>query len=612
MNINMRYISFVLLFKIAVYITLFFGFRWRTFKPDLDPLPEVVAALAEQYPMVVNASPDGFRILLKTRLFNAFEINVIDAHTRKTIASDFSLESQLSLTWRPDGEAVVFQESKGGNRDFSLFILDVATGKRRLIDAPKTQSAASPLRWSPSGDKLAYMCIVPGQNPKLVIVRPDAPSSPPITVASMGADGDFSWSPDGQRLAFVSNCESGVVEIIGPNMSTRRTYLLGPNTKIKYLVWTANSREIIFTARNPFGEFFDLRQLDLETSRSITILQEKRDIVFPIAMPGSDMIIYHVNDGFGLKPFLYFLDKGSRRQLISQPGNYRLLYYNNTQSKAIVLENSFEGPPRLLGFYINNDKIQAIEIPRSVRKSSCVPPVALRIVSRDGTQVPAWLWCPQIKEGDTQSQSVVIEVHGGRKTRASIEWDAGRNWLINSGVCVLSVDPRGSTGFGATYEDSFDQALQVDDVLAAVDFAVNRIAKGAGRIVMTGTSAGARLVSEAAIKRADRLYGVVIESFPDSVIPQRRIEGGGGSVPRVFAFHGENDSILSSDVARRSIENIFGPEALKSPDGHWEVLSHEGHHFHRTSSRSKILSAVALLISGKHVPAGNMNERSTE
>ena|SRR5437879_3933639 len=96
---------------------------------------QLLSDLLSQYPMPVSASPAGELLLLKSRHKHDFEIFVVDKTSQKMVASDRSPDTQLSLTWRPDGQAIAFQESRGGNRKYHLYLFDVRTGKRRQLNA---------------------------------------------------------------------------------------------------------------------------------------------------------------------------------------------------------------------------------------------------------------------------------------------------------------------------------------------------------------------------------------------------------------------------------------------------------------------------------------------
>ena len=87
----------------------------------------VLRTILSQYPMPVSVSPDGTRILLKTRHEEDFEIAVHDRASGALLRGTRSKDTQLSLTWSPDGTTLAFVASRSGNREYRLHLWDLAS-----------------------------------------------------------------------------------------------------------------------------------------------------------------------------------------------------------------------------------------------------------------------------------------------------------------------------------------------------------------------------------------------------------------------------------------------------------------------------------------------------
>ena len=126
------------------------------------------------------------------------------------------------------------------------------------------------------------------------------------------------------------------------------------------------------------------------------------------------------------------------------------------------------------------------------------PMTPLEIKSRDGLVLVSYLTLP--KGSDTNGDSrpdqplpLVLNVHGGPWARDSWGFDAEHQWLANRGYAVLSVNYRGSTGFGKHFINAGNlewAAKMHDDLIDAVDFAVREKITTADSVAIYGGSYG--------------------------------------------------------------------------------------------------------------------------
>jgi Tol biopolymer transport system component len=101
--------------------------------------------------------------------------------------------------WSPDGSRIAFVSARDGDRDVYLVRFDDARLERLTTGAHATNDA---LRWSPNGSYIAVQT-AERDNYDIQIVR--VADHERWTVAGTPAfDGQFSWSPAGDQLAFIS------------------------------------------------------------------------------------------------------------------------------------------------------------------------------------------------------------------------------------------------------------------------------------------------------------------------------------------------------------------------------------------------------------------------
>ncbi len=126
------------------------------------------------------------------------------------------------------------------------------------------------------------------------------------------------------------------------------------------------------------------------------------------------------------------------------------------------------------------------------------PMRAVEIRSRDGLPLVSYLTLPPGTDGhDTDRPQrpvpLVLDVHGGPWARDSYGFNAEHQWLANRGYAVLSVNYRGSTGFGKEFVNAGDHewaGKMHDDLLDAIDWAVRERIAIPDRLSIHGGSYG--------------------------------------------------------------------------------------------------------------------------
>ena len=121
------------------------------------------------------------------------------------------------------------------------------------------------------------------------------------------------------------------------------------------------------------------------------------------------------------------------------------------------------------------------------------------ITARDGLTLPSYLTLPPAcdPEGDGVPDApvpMVLLVHGGPWARDGYGFNRTHQWLANRGYAVLSVNFRGSTGFGKDFINAGNLewgARMHDDLIDAVEWAVDSgIARRDAVAIMGGSYGG--------------------------------------------------------------------------------------------------------------------------
>ena len=122
----------------------------------------------------------------------------------------------------------------------------------------------------------------------------------------------------------------------------------------------------------------------------------------------------------------------------------------------------------------------------------------VEITARDGLVMTAYVTLPPGDKADVPQRPakpvpMVLLVHGGPWARDNYGYNAYHQWLANRGYAVLSVNFRGSTGFGKAFISAADLEWgrrMHDDLIDAVNWAIKENIAQPDQIAIMGGSYG--------------------------------------------------------------------------------------------------------------------------
>lgn len=129
-----------------------------------------------------------------------FRITALLPDGAQQIALPYKLDTQGDIYWSPDGSKAVFEVRN--QHEIQLHLLDVVTGK---LDRISTQRSTAEIRPIWSADSTALTYTVFRQTIGIMHHQPIHASETVKLSDGMGSDVVAAWSPDGTRLAFLSN-----------------------------------------------------------------------------------------------------------------------------------------------------------------------------------------------------------------------------------------------------------------------------------------------------------------------------------------------------------------------------------------------------------------------
>jgi Tol biopolymer transport system component/heat shock protein HslJ len=203
-------------------------------------------------------SPDGqrlaYQILVEAENDEDLFVSMLDGSGRIRLTA--SPEVDAEPVWSPDGKRIAFVSYRDGQRE--LYWLEVpATPGGPLPDAHRVTYTEHDWEWgqvwSPDGEWLAYMCTPKGFGSSQVhsdicIIQADGNGFRRLTDDQKGAS-SLAWSPDGRRLAFISDRDlDEEVYIIDADGSNQRQLTFNETNYYHYLTWSPDSACIAYVS----------------------------------------------------------------------------------------------------------------------------------------------------------------------------------------------------------------------------------------------------------------------------------------------------------------------------------------------------------------------------
>ena len=184
-------------------------------------------------------------------------------------------------------------------------------------------------------------------------------------------------------------------------------------------------------------------------------------------------------------------------RLTAAGGSFDIASRTADDRQWIIVYHADDGPLRYVHYHRDTGVTRPLFVDRPALSTAPLTrrrPVVIR--ARDGLNLVSYLSLPRWADRDGRPPEplpLVLYVHGGPWARDSSGYEPNHQLLANRGYAVLSVNFRGSTGFGKAFVNAanFEWAGRMhDDLLDAVDWAVAEGIARRDRVAIMGGSYG--------------------------------------------------------------------------------------------------------------------------
>jgi dipeptidyl aminopeptidase/acylaminoacyl peptidase len=394
------------------------------------------------------------------------------------------LNGVSSFLWSPDGSKIVVVSRTGpsdtakspsdvrhyahANYKFNdtgwfddkkthLWVVDAAAGRALQITSGEDWNDSDP-QWSPDGKRIAFVSNRTGRafdedrNTDVFVI--DAAGGA-LTKISDHAEGDTSprWSPDGQTIAFLSAVpEKSHPRIwLAPSNGNTASKTAADNVDLipTQLRWAEGGKALYFeTGYKGTSQFF---RVDLASRRAAPITTGDRTVHFVDVNERTGKLVFAINDPTHLDD-LFVSDLTGRNE-------HQITHVNDALMKQLAL----------------------VAVERVPYKGA------------DGWDVDGFFMKP-VGWVAGRKYPMVLSIHGGPAGQYGFDWYHEFQVYASHGWAVFFTNPRGSTGYGEKFERGIELnwgGKDYSDVMNGVDAILAKYAWiDRDRLGVTGGSYG--------------------------------------------------------------------------------------------------------------------------
>lgn len=320
-----------------------------------------------------------------------------------------------------------------------VYLFDIESKKLERLTAGKADESSP--SWSPDGTRIAFMSNRhpdPDREPSSQVfvadAKPGSTEKAVTPITSRGGRGKPEWSPDGKWIAFLEGDEKqygaygmehlALVASDGTRLPERLKATENLDRGVGAPHFSENGKAIITTVTDDRSVY--PLMIELEDNRVTRLLQG------PIVVSSSSMVngcAVALSGGDAKPTEIYKMDPSHAFVQLTHQNDALLAELNLGTTQEITAK------------------------------------------SKDGTEVHALLTTPPGYVAGTKVP-MLLRIHGGPNGQDQHAFAFERQWFAASGYAVLAVNYRGSAGRGAKYSKAIwaDWGhYEVDDLLATVD-----------------------------------------------------------------------------------------------------------------------------------------------
>jgi dipeptidyl aminopeptidase/acylaminoacyl peptidase len=470
-------------------------------------------------------SADGKEVVFTSNFTGRFNLWKVHATGGWPIQLSQSDDRQGGSAWSPDGRWIVYQQDKGGNELWDLYVIPSNGGEAiNLTDTPKISESSAV--FSPGGRQIAFE------------YKPQTASATDIALLDWSTRkvrnltleetkdhgwSSYVWSRDGETL-FADRGNSGDTDsdIYRIDVASGKTTNLTPHKgDVMYHVAAASpdGRTLLVSSNEQSG-YSNVALLDAATKKLTWVTHLRWDAGPETFSPDGKTFTYTVNqDG---RTDVYLADTATRqgRKLSILPGlNFFLgnpTPYAPDGTRLLVSHQGSKQPGDIWVYDLATRVAHQLTFSAiaSLKPDNLPQSQVVHYQSFDGTVISAFVWVPFNLHRDGTNPAIVMP-HGGPTGQTTDSFNRTAAVLATRGYICIAPNVRGSTGYGLEFQKSNHQDLgggDLQDEVYAAKFLVATGYADAKRIGITGGSYGGYMTLMAIGKTPD-VWAAAVEEY---------------------------------------------------------------------------------------------------
>ena len=461
----------------------------------------------------IDVSPDGDEVVFAWNPHGVYDLHVVslgDGAVRKLTACT-SADRAMRPRYSPDGERIAYLRDTDGNELFHIWVVDRAGGNERPLTSGRANREA--IEWSPDGRTIVYRAHAAGKlgiwlldeetgEERVLVEQVRDPGSDHITP---------DLSPDGRFVAFHAATDedpSNVVLLMAPVDGSAPPWRLethpGERARAVLPKWSPDGTVLAFTS-DARGRF-EVGLLPVEEGRVAGPVRWLSEVSHDEAVLGwgpTGRLLYRRSIESAIHLRRFDPASGVDEPIVEAAG----VCYSADEAADGTVAYAWTSPVSPQELFTKAPGREAVRhthsLPEGFDQSALVQPEHVWYPGADDLPIPALLYRPKHAPEDGRLPAAIVWAHGGGTWQHLQNWDPIPQWFVRHGFVVLAPNARGSRGYGRSFrEGNYHDwgGKDLEDHVKGADWLEREGIADGTRIAMYGSSGGGYMTSIALTK----------------------------------------------------------------------------------------------------------------
>ncbi|CAM3690474.1 S9 family peptidase [Rheinheimera salexigens] len=401
----------------------------------------------------------------ETGVFNLYRVSLDGKHWLPLTQS--TTDPAFPIGWFPNDDRLLYTADQGGNELNHVFVREIDGTISDLTPGDKLK--ASFAGWNKDG---SFYIVSNERDPRFFDLYHYNGSDYSRQLVFSNNDGYLinAVSKDGRYLALSkvrNNADNNLYLVDLSNAKPSPVLITEHQGNISHEVYdfSPDNNALLFGA-NGSGEFVSAYNYNLQSGTTSPYSQADWDISFIYFSEDKQYKVQGVNADASTEISITNLQTGKAMQLPTLPaGDIRSVSFSDDSKYMSFYLNADNSPSNLYIWQLGSAKAQRLTqaLDSSINEQHLVQSEVVRFNSFDNVTIPALLYKPKQASANAKVAALIL-IHGGPGGQSRTGYSPMIQHLLNHGYAVLSVNNRGSSGYGKTFYHLDDLRHGEDDL----------------------------------------------------------------------------------------------------------------------------------------------------